>query len=224
MIQKILIAEDHDSTNIGLKSAFAELQIPEIQFVKHCDEAFLRIKKAIHDKEPFELLITDLSFHPVRPADQLQSGEELIKIIRKDKINIKILVFSIEDKPLVIKKLLTKYAIDGYIAKSRHDSFELKKAIEKIEQGEKYTSPEIERKIRLQKENHVLDDVDFEILLMLCKGFSQDEISDTLKEKEMIPNSKSSIEKKLKILREEFQARTNLELVMILQSLGLIKN
>lgn len=224
MFQKILIAEDHDSAHTGVRSAIDELQITDVQFVKYCDEAFLKIKRAASDSAPFELLVTDLSFSPARKEDKIRSGEELIKFVRKEKTGIKILVFSVQDKPLVIKKLMDKYDIDGYVAKSRHDSFELKKAVEKISRGEKYISPEIEQKIRIQKENYVLEDVDFEILQLLCNGYSQDEISGYLKENQIIPNSKSSIEKKLKILREEFQARTNLELVIILQGLGLLKN
>lgn len=224
MFQKILIAEDHDSTHIGIKSAIDELKISNAHFVKHCDEAFLKIKRAIHDQEPFELLVTDLSFNPVQPTDKIKSGEELMNAIRKEKINISILVFSVEDKPLIIKKLLDKYDVSGYITKSRHDSRELKKAIENISKGKKYISPEIEQKIHLQRENYVLEDIDFEILQLLCNGYNQDEISDYLKEKEVVPNSKSSIEKKLKTLKEEFQAKSNIELVVILQGLGLLKN
>ncbi len=222
MFQKVLIAEDHDSTNIGVKIAIEELNIHHAEFAKHCDEAFLKIKRAIHDQKPFDLLITDLSFDPVAETETLKSGQELIGKIKEEKIKLSVLVFSSENKPLVIKKLFDQFDINGFVSKSRFDSRDLRKAIEKIYSGEKYMTSEIKRGIHLQKNNYILDDVDFQLMKLLCKGYSQDEISLQFIEDKIVPSSKSSIEKKLKILREEFQAKTNIELVIILQGLGLL--
>lgn len=224
MFQKILIAEDHDSANIGVKTTIEELKIANAEYAKYCDTAFLKIKRAIHDIEPFDLLITDLSFEPTSETDTLKSGWDLIQKLKDENIQIKIIVFSVEDKPILIRKLFEEYKIDGFVVKSRNDSHELKRAIQHVLKGEKYKSPEIEQKLHQQKNNYILDDIDFLLMKMLCKGYSQDEISVHFAENKIVPSSKSSIEKKLKTLRDEFQAKTNIELIIILQKLGFLKD
>lgn len=222
MFQKILIAEDHDSANIGVKTTIEELNIAHTEYAKYCDAAFLKIKRSLHDQKPFDLIITDLSFEPTTETDKLKSGWDLIRKIKDENIQIKIIVFSVEKKPLLVKKLFEQYGINGFVTKSRNDSHELKKAIEKVRNGEKYISPEIEQTLHKQSNNYILDEVDFLLMKMLCKGYSQDEISIHFREHKIVPSSKSSIEKKLKTLREEFQAKTNIELVITLQGLGML--
>jgi hypothetical protein len=48
---------------------------------KYCDEALLKIKKVLND-QPYELLISDLSFKADHNKNQLNSGEELIQAVR----------------------------------------------------------------------------------------------------------------------------------------------
>ena len=63
MFQKVLIAEDMDFINSGIKSQLSELGIKQIDYVQYCDEALLKLKCAkLLDKEPYDLLISDLSF------------------------------------------------------------------------------------------------------------------------------------------------------------------
>jgi len=64
MFKKVLIAEDEDFLNISLRVALGELgvELGSRDFVSYCDDALMRIKKAIREGDPYELLITDLSF------------------------------------------------------------------------------------------------------------------------------------------------------------------
>lgn len=64
MFHKVLIAEDLDSISIAVVQALEEISILEINHAKYCDDAFLKIKKALHDNQPYDLLISDLSFKP----------------------------------------------------------------------------------------------------------------------------------------------------------------
>ena len=82
MFHKIIIAEDTQSTKEGLKKSLTE-SIPIIKTTQYCDDALLKIKKAIQDQEPFELLITDLSFEKNHRERKLISGEELIKTVQQ---------------------------------------------------------------------------------------------------------------------------------------------
>ena len=57
MFQKVLIAEDMDFINSGIKSELIKLEIKEIEYVQYCDEALLKLKRAKLDGIPFDLLI-----------------------------------------------------------------------------------------------------------------------------------------------------------------------
>ena len=61
MFKKILIAEDLDSISLAVQHVLNELQLNLYMHDKYCEGAYLKIKKALVDNEPFDLLITDLS-------------------------------------------------------------------------------------------------------------------------------------------------------------------
>lgn len=61
-----------------------------------------------------------------------------------------------------------------------------------------------------------LDNFDQLILSYLKEGFTQNEISARLKIAGVKPNSLSIIEKRLKAIREKFEAKTNFHLAIIL--------
>ena len=62
MFNKVLITEDQDIINVGINTELKKLGVVKIDQVKYCDDAILRVKRAIKDNEPYDLLITDLSF------------------------------------------------------------------------------------------------------------------------------------------------------------------
>ena len=118
MFKKILIAEDTRSTNDGLVQSLSPI-IPNIETAQYCDEALLKIKKALHNKDSFELLITDLSFDNSHRARTLTSGETLILAVKKIQPDIKIMVFSMEYRVAKIKQLLEDFHLNSFIHKSR---------------------------------------------------------------------------------------------------------
>ena len=61
------------------------------------------------------------------------------------------------------------------------------------------------------------------IIQELAKGRTQYEISETLKKKNIKPNSTSLIEKRLKAIRAEYKAYTNFHLAVILCRKKIIK-
>ena len=60
MFKKVLIAEDVDIINSGIKATLEAMSIAEIIHVSYCDEALLKLRKAAVDYNPFHLLISDL--------------------------------------------------------------------------------------------------------------------------------------------------------------------
>ena len=140
----------------------------------------------------------------------------------KELPDLKIVVFSVEDKTYRIQALFNEHKINGYVWKSREGLRELKKAIQKIYSSESfYISPHCANAI---SKSDVIEIVDYDIFLIKClsDGYSQEQISDKLKEKEWSPTSVSTIEKRLKFLKEHFNANNPAHLVSVAKDLGLI--
>ena len=98
MFKKVLVAEDLDSISITVGLALTELSVPEIHHAKYCDDVFLKVKKAILDNAPYDLLVSDLSFKTDHRENKLDLGDDLIAAVKKAQPDIKTIVFSIEDK------------------------------------------------------------------------------------------------------------------------------
>ena len=222
MFNKVLIAEDLDSISIAVIQALEELSIVEIHHSKYCDDAFLKIKKALHDEVPYDLLISDLSFKPDHRENRLMSGEELIQAVKKIQPAIKTIVFSIEDKSYRIKSLFQNIGINAYVSKGRDSIPELKKAIHRI-----YNNKEIELSAEVayalrDKSLFEIEAYDITLLKSLAKGFTLDDISSEFKDSGIIPNGSSSLEKRINKLKIYFKASNNVHLIAITKDLGLV--
>jgi DNA-binding NarL/FixJ family response regulator len=221
MFRKVLVAEDMDSINLAVSGLLQNLGIQKVEHAQYCDEAWLLAKKAILDGEPFDLLICDLSFKNDHRTQKISSGQELISVLKKEDPNIKILVNTIEDHPQTVRSLWESGNIEGYICKDRHGMRDLQEAILSVSQGQQYNSQRIEQV--LKNDNMlILGDWEMELLKGIATGRSQEEIQENFKNRKISPSSKSSIEKRLKELREEFGANTTPHLVGILKDLKLI--
>jgi two-component system capsular synthesis response regulator RcsB len=222
MFKKVLVAEDFDSISITVGKALEELSVTEIHHAKYCDDAFLKIKKALYDNAPYELLVSDLSFKTDHRQNKLNSGDELIAAVKKVQPGIKTIVFSIEDKSFRIKSLFNNLGINAFVAKGRDSIPELKKAITGIFNDEsKILSVELSHALR-SKSLIEIETYDIEILKLLSKGHTLDEISLEFKTLGIIPNGSSSIEKRINRLKIYLKANNNVHLIAIAKDLGLV--
>jgi len=221
MFKKVLVAEDMDSINHAVAAILKELGILEVTHAQYCDKAWLIAKKALQEGHPFDLLICDLSFKPDHREEKLRSGQELIASLKQEDPNLKIIVNSIEDHPQTVKNIWETGNIHGYVCKDRNGLKELKEAIFQVNKGENYNSPAIENALK-QSNLLVLNDFEIHIVKHLANGLTQDEIQQKLQNNNIKPSSKSAIEKRLKELREEFNANTNPHLIGIMKDLKLI--
>lgn len=222
MFSKVLLAEDLDSINIAVATTLDELNIVEVDNVKYCDDALLKIKKALQDNEPYQLLITDLSFIEDFRPNQLNSGEELITAVKKIQSNIKVIVFSVEEKPVRIKSLFENQNINAFVLKGRNSLPELKKTLKKVfESDEKYIAANLAY-IFQDKITHQIDDYDIQLIQHLALGVAQDKMDLKFKELGIEPNSKSTIEKRIGKLKDYFKANNTVHLIAIAKDLGLI--
>jgi len=222
MFKKVLVAEDLDSISIAVTQALQTLSIQEIEHAKYCDDALLKIKKALHDNAPYDLLISDLSFKIDHRDTKLTCGDELIEAVKKIQPDIKTIVFSIEDKSYRIKSLFNNLGINAYVSKSRNSIPELKNAVESIFDTDKQTISSGLNYTLNDKSLHEIEAYDISLLKLLSNGYILDEISVAFKKSGIIPNGSSSIEKRINKLKIYFKANNNVHLISIAKDLGLI--
>ncbi|WP_456315694.1 hypothetical protein [Pseudomonas shirazensis] len=222
MFKKVLVAEDLDSISIAVVQALEELNIQVIDHVKYCDEGLLKVKKALMDNEPYDLLITDLSFKEDHRKANLTCGDELIEAVNTFQPALKKIVFSIEDKSYRIKTLFNDLGINAYVSKGRNSINELKIAIEKVFNNEEMIlSSDLAFNFN-DKSLIEIESYDISILNLLAQGYILDSISNEFKKLSITPNGTSSIEKRINKLKIYFKANNNVHLIAIAKDFGLV--
>lgn len=218
---KVLIVEDIDSISLGVQKVIQNYKDAEIVYAKYCDDAFLKFKKATIENQPFDLIITDLSFKTDYKEIILKNGDDLIEAVRKLDKTIPIIVYSIEDKTFIIKNLFEIFKINGYVLKGRNSTSELLDAIKNCLNRGQFISAELSHVI--QKRNTIeIDDYDILLLQKLAKGLSQPEISKELENENVFPTSISAIEKRINKLKIQFQAKNTIQLMVLVKDFGIL--
>lgn len=221
MFEKVLVAEDFQDTKLGIVDMLrSELGIPEIQEELYCDQAYNRLKVAQTRNESFDLLITDLFFKKDHVQQKLKSGLDLIRATRKIQPNLKIIVNSMEDNPSKVNALFKEENINAYVCKGRQGLSELVRAIGEVAHNRTFVSPQIS--LNVSDNILELDDFDIMILKDLAAGRTKKEISEKLKERNITPNSESTIDKRLSKLFDEFRVRNSNQLLALLIRMDII--
>ncbi|GGB73206.1 hypothetical protein GCM10007424_11390 [Flavobacterium suaedae] len=221
MFSRVIVADDLGSINQGVKGVLTNLGIHTIEQVQYCDDAYLKIKKGIKDNQPYQLLITDLSFKKDHREQKLVSGEALVEALYKESIDINIIVFSIDDRLQKVRSLFLNFNINAYVCKGRKGLDELAIAIIDNYAKKQYLSPAVKNALS-EKLDLEISDYDIRIITELSKGMSQDQISILFKEQNVSPSSLSSIEKRINKLKDQFQAVNTTHLITIVKDMGLI--
>lgn len=221
MYTKILVAEDLNCIHQGIRTCLHELQIPEVVQVDYCDDALLKLKRSYIDHNPFQLLITDLSFLPDYREQKYPSGEKLIEASRALDPNLKIIVYTVDDRIQIVRRLLQDIKVNGFVCKGRRGMNELKEAIIRTFKDETYVSPQMASALQPNSSLDI-DELDLLILESLAQGLGQGEISKLFKSKQINPNSLSSIEKRLNRLKIVLKSNNTIQLMAVSKDLGLI--
>ena len=195
--------------------------VQEIHYAKYCDDAIIKLKKALQENKQFDLLISDLSFVEDYREVTIASGEELIQAIKEIQPEIKVIVYSVEDKPYIIKTLFDEAQINGYVKKGRNSISQLKTAIETLLYGKTFISPELTHALQ-DKTGKEIDNYDITLLSHLANGVAIEEMETLFKHLNITPNSKSTIEKRVAKLKDYFKANNNIHLIAITKDLGII--
>jgi len=221
MFKRVLIAEDHESANISLQKTLADLGIVGTHYVYYCDHALTWVQKALKTDQPYDLLITDLSFDEDNNLQKISGGMELIRAVRQEQPNLKIIVFSAENKPAVIDILYKELDINAYVRKARNDAHELKLAINGVYKNNKYISANLRQTIK-EKNAHEFTDFDVTIISLLSRGTPQKDIPVYLQQNNIKPSGLSSVEKRLNLIKEILGISKNEQLIAYCKDIGII--
>jgi hypothetical protein len=221
MFTKILIAEDYESSNISVQRALEDFKIPIPKYVNYCDDALSRIKMNLQENNPFELLITDLSFEEDHREQSLKNGQQLISAAKELQPDLKVIVFSGEKKEVIIEKLFSEQEINGYVKKGREDVKDLKKAIRAVYNDEKYLSYSLKIKSKARN-SFEFSEYDTLLVSLLANGILLKSIPDYLKENNIKPSSMSAIEKRLKEIKESLAINSNEQLIAFCKDFGIL--
>ena len=220
MFQKVLVAEDLGSIGFSVVEMLSKMGASQVDHVLYCDDAYQKLMHAQQQGEPYDLFISDLSFGPDFKSDDIQNGMHLIKRIREH-IDIKTIVYSIDNNLQKVRMLVDKHEIDAYVSKGRKGPEELKKAIRMVEEDDVYYSKDVLSAFIDHKDRDI-NDYDIILLQLMSEGHSKQEISATLKKRNIEPNSVSVIDRCQRRLLMIFDAKNDAHLIGIVKDLGLI--
>jgi len=169
---RILIVDDHPVVVSGCRSLFASddsVKIDEAGDAKSGHKAFVTRKP--------DVTIIDINLPDV-------SGFELMRRIRKDDPDAKIIMFSMNDDPAFVVRAVEMGA-QGYVAKGE-DPRMLMKAVRKVASGENFISPQLAEAVTFSgasiKANPAsqMSPRELEILRLLGRGDKIVEVADAL--------------------------------------------
>lgn len=222
MFKKVLIAEDMDDINKGVYATLKEMGVRHIDQAQYCDDAYLKVQKAIANGTPYDLLITDLSFKNDYRVQYYTSGLDLVKALREKEIAIPVIVYSVEDRLQPVRTFINIYKASGYVCKGRHGLKDLVRAVNQAYSSEEpFLSFSVEKALKSSESNDI-NDYDIQLLNQLAKGHSQTQISANFAKNNISPNSLSSIEKRLTKLKDIFRANNSAHLVAKAKDSGFI--
>lgn len=221
MIDKVIIAEDQEFANLSVRKTMEDLKVKQYDYAFYCDDALAKIQLAQKKGEPYDLLITDLSFEDDGTPQKINDGIDLIRAVRAIQPGILVLILSGQYRPVDIHNLFENHEVDAYVRKARHDVQELKAAMDALSKGQRYYPRSLAQLIK-RSNTYEFTEFDITIIRLLSEGYQQNKIPDYLKEHNIKPSSLSSIEKRLNQIREELGFSNNQQLMVFCSNAGLL--
>jgi DNA-binding NarL/FixJ family response regulator len=204
---RILIVDDHPVVVSGCRSLFASdvsMRIDEASDAKSGHRAFIQ-------KRP-DVIVIDIKLPDV-------SGFELMRRIRKDDPEAKIIMFSMNDDPAFVFRALEMGA-QGYISKG-DDPRLFVKAVRKVAAGEKFISPRLAEAMVFSSAAikaspaTQMNARELEILRLLGRGDKIVEVAEAL------GISYKTVANTTSLLKQKLSAKNHSDLVRIAVEMGL---
>jgi len=216
----ILIVDDHPFIIEGYKNAITRYNPKKFEFfisqANDCKSAY----EIITDPETkaFDIAFLDISM-PSYEEKELQSGEDLAKLIMEFMPNCKIILLTMYTELLKIKNIIDTINPSGLVIKNDLTFDELLFGFDKVLKNETYYSQSIQKMIDLaQHETIEIDIFDKQILFHISKGTKTKDIP------QYVPISIEAIEKRKLNLKKllNIENGSDIELVREAKSKGLL--
>jgi DNA-binding NarL/FixJ family response regulator len=204
---RILIVDDHPVVVSGCRSLFASdtsVKIDEAGDAKSGHKAFVTRKP--------DVTIIDINLPDV-------SGFELMRRIRKEDPDAKIIMFSMNDDPAFVVRAVDMGA-QGYVSKG-DDPRVLVKAVRKVASGDNFISPQLAEAVTFSgasiKANPAsqMTARELEILRLLGRGDKIAEVADAL------DISYKTVANTTSLLKQKLGAKNHSDLIRIAVEMGL---
>ena len=198
---RVLIVDDHPVVVSGCRSLFASdtsVKIDGAGDVKSGQKAFVTCKP--------DVTVIDINLPDV-------SGFELMRRIRKDDPDAKIIMFSMNDDPALVVRAVEMGA-QGYVAKG-DDPRMLMKAVRKVASGDNFISPQLAEAVTFSgasiKANPAsqMTSRELEILRLLGRGDKIVEVADAL------DISYKTVANTTSLLKQKLGAKNHSDLIRI---------
>lgn len=193
---QVLMIDDHPPIIEGYRSILAYNSFGYIlntTSAHSCEAAYFAIFQA---KIPFDIVFLDLTMPPYFEKN-INSGDDLIPIVRKQHPNAKIIVITSHSESIVLFKIINEHKPEGILVKSDFQAQELIDAFNIVVQGETYFSETVANHQKSWGEkNKVMDSYNRQILSLLAQGIK------TKNFPELLHLSKSAIDKRKAILKQ----------------------
>lgn len=204
---RILIVDDHPVVLSGCRSLFASDTSVKIDEAADAKSGY----KAYASKKP-DVTVIDINLPDV-------SGFELMRRIRKDDPDAKIIMFSMNDDPAFVVRAVD-YGAQGYVAKT-DDPKILVKAVRKVAAGDNFISPQLAEAVTFSgaaiKANpaSLMSARELEILRLLGRGDKIVEVAEALN------ISYKTVANTTSLLKQKLGAKSHSDLIRIAVEMGL---
>jgi DNA-binding NarL/FixJ family response regulator len=204
---RILIVDDHPVVLSGCRSLFASDTSVKIEEAADAKSGY----KAYASRKP-DVTVIDINLPDV-------SGFELMRRIRKDDPDAKIIMFSMNDDPAFVVRAV-EYGAQGYVSKT-DDPRILVKAVRKVAAGDNFISPQLAEAVTFSgaaiKANpaSLMSARELEILRLLGRGDKIVEVADALS------ISYKTVANTTSLLKQKLGAKNHSDLIRIAVEMGL---
>jgi len=173
---KLMIADDHPLMIDGIKTTLADT--PELEITATASNGY-EVLKILESGAPVDVILMDINMPKL-------DGIECTRKVTREFPEVKVIALSQYDEKRFVKRML-KNGASGYLLKDTGKD-DLLDAIQKVHHGEKYFSSRLQ--ISLVNQELKLEDTkslfpkltqrEIEVLNLICKEYSTQEIADKL--------------------------------------------
>ncbi len=194
----VLIVDDHPFIIQGYQNVITRFPNKKYEFTitkaNDCKSGYETIYNQSNQK--FDIAFLDISM-PVYEEKNIQTGEDLAKILKEISPDCKIVLLTMHSERLKVEKIIEEINPIGLVIKNDLTFDNMLLAIDTILKDERYYSESVIKFLNnLQKEKVYVDVFDRQILHFLSKGIKADDVA------LYIPLSSSSVKNRIENMKE----------------------